>query len=778
MRTCFLLLFFFPVLLTAQDVFKSSHQQQWEFYRDNPHLAVPSVQRAPMAKRSDLMKTQSMNKVVYGFHPYWQNGSETNYYFSLLTHLAYFSGDVDAATGNFTSTHSWSTSNAVTLAKQYGVKVHFCVTLFSNHATLLGSTTAKNNLINNIMTQIDLRNADGCNIDFESISGSQATAYRDFLKQLGDTLKAHNKEFVVELFAVDWNTVFPASFFTTLDPVVDYYFMMLYDYWYSGSTTAGPSAPLMSTSNTSYRHVLRSIKAYTDIGCPAAKIIAGFPSYGNDWPTVSSARLAATTATSSSRTYTVVKNNYIDTIAASNQFFDATFNTPWYRYVNGGSWRQVWYDDSLSWAHKFDSIKVKNVAGTGMWALGYDGTEPELWGAIRNAFASEPNAAHTLFDDFENGVGRFDKYPRWSGSTTGIDIASSESWTNDITLNGQGALEVVLKDSSETSVNWSVRLNSGGSSRANNVQFAKNGYIGFWMKTSSAPSGAQVAVTIDDQRNNITDKTELSSKLTVNNDGAWHLYEWNLGGTGWSSFSGGNGVLDSALLSLDAIMAYAPNGSPDWTFVIDDVSYNSPSPLPVELMNFTGAAGSRSVQLNWRTASETDNYGFHVERKEVSGFTVDLNPEISNPEWEQIGFVPGSGTSNTAREYSFTDGSVPAGEYLYRLRQIDRNGAYKYSHELLVSVVAAPEQFRLDRNYPNPFNPSTTVGFTLHVSGLTTLKIYDALGREVSTLVNEHLEAGVYHERTFNASHLASGIYFARLTSGGASRMQKMMLVK
>ncbi len=82
------------------------------------------------------------------------------------------------------------------------------------------------------------------------------------------------------------------------------------------------------------------------------------------------------------------------------------------------------------------------------------------------------------------------------------------------------------------------------------------------------------------------------------------------------------------------------------------------------------------------------------------------------------------------------------------------------------------------QNYPNPFNPSTTLGFTLQVPGLTTLKIYDALGRELATLVNEHLEAGVYHERTFDASHLASGIYFARLTSGGTSQMKKMSLIK
>ncbi|MFZ4622472.1 MAG: T9SS type A sorting domain-containing protein, partial [Bacteroidota bacterium] len=89
-----------------------------------------------------------------------------------------------------------------------------------------------------------------------------------------------------------------------------------------------------------------------------------------------------------------------------------------------------------------------------------------------------------------------------------------------------------------------------------------------------------------------------------------------------------------------------------------------------------------------------------------------------------------------------------------------------------------PVLFQLEQNYPNPFNPSTTLGFTLQVSGLTTLKIYDALGREVSTLANENLEAGVYHERTFNASNLSSGIYFARLVSGNNSQIKKLSLIK
>ncbi len=728
------------------------------------------------------MKAQSMNNVVYGFHPYWQNGSESNYYFSLLTHLAYFSADINAATGGFTTTNNWATASVITQAKQYGVKVHLCLVLFSNHSTLLNSTAAKNNLIQNTLTQLAVRGADGVNIDFESMSSTVRDSFRIFMKQFGDTLKARGYEFVIELPAVDWSSIsdgvglFDATFFSTLNPVTDFYFAMLYDYWWSGSATAGPNSPLLASNNTSIRHVLRSVDRYLATGCPANKFIAGFPSYGRDWRVKSTAALADTLGSSPSvsRTYTVVKNNYIDTIPANRQFWHTTYNTRYYNYVDSGKWRQVWYDDSLSWGKKFDSIKVKNVAGTGMWALGYDGSEPEMWGALKTAFASTPNVANTSFDDFETSVGNFDKYPRYSGSTSGIDITSSQAWTNDIANNGQGSLIVVLKDSVETPINWTVRLNSGGSSRANNIQFSNSGYIGFWMKTSSAPSGAQVAITIDDERNGSTDKTELSLKQNVVNDGAWHLYEWQLPGSGWTSFSGGNGVLDSATLSLDAIMLYAPNASSDWTLYIDDVSRNSSGTLPVELVDFSGFNKQLNVHLNWKTAAEVDNYGFEVERK-----TID-NGKLTIDNWSKIGFVEGSGTSNTARSYTFVDAVIKSGTYTYRLRQIDRNGAFRYSPEMNVTITGYPKSYSLEQNFPNPFNPATTIQFAIPdgaAGDVVTLKIYDMLGREVTTLVNEQKESGIYSIQ-WNATGLASGVYFYVLSTKNFRGVKKLSLLK
>jgi hypothetical protein len=91
---------------------------------------------------------------------------------------------------------------------------------------------------------------------------------------------------------------------------------------------------------------------------------------------------------------------------------------------------------------------------------------------------------------------------------------------------------------------------------------------------------------------------------------------------------------------------------------------------------------------------------------------------------------------------------------------------------------SVPIEFALLQNYPNPFNPSTSISFTLQVPGFTTLTIFDAVGRKVAVLLNEHLEAGVLHQRTFDASGLASGTYYARLVSSGEYRTRKLFLVK
>ena len=194
--------------------------------------------------------------------------------------------------------------------------------------------------------------------------------------------------------------------------------------------------------------------------------------------------------------------------------------------------------------------------------------------------------------------------------------------------------------------------------------------------------------------------------------------------------------------------------------------------LPVELASFTATTDRLNVELNWKTATELNSGEFDVERQ----LTNDLHPAASA--WSKVGSVGGHGTSNAPHTYSFTDNIGSAGTYSYRLKQIDHNGAFTYSQEVQVQVGAAPRVFALAQNYPNPFNPTTNIQFTVPSNGKTRLTVYNTLGQEVAVLFDAVATAGDYHQATFDASHLASGIYFSRLEFGGKMQVKKMLLLK
>jgi uncharacterized delta-60 repeat protein len=202
---------------------------------------------------------------------------------------------------------------------------------------------------------------------------------------------------------------------------------------------------------------------------------------------------------------------------------------------------------------------------------------------------------------------------------------------------------------------------------------------------------------------------------------------------------------------------------------------SSDNPLPVELTSFTAVTKKQGVELVWKTATEVNNYGFEIEKSRIQ--KSEVRSQNTTETWSKAGFVEGNGTTNGAKQYSFTDKNLSAGEYLYRLKQIDRDGKFTYSQAVEVSIANTPKDFTLEQNYPNPFNPSTVIGYQLPVSSHITLKVYDAIGREVAALVNEVKEAGSYSV-TFDASKLSSGIYFARLQSGDKVQLKKLILIK
>ena len=197
------------------------------------------------------------------------------------------------------------------------------------------------------------------------------------------------------------------------------------------------------------------------------------------------------------------------------------------------------------------------------------------------------------------------------------------------------------------------------------------------------------------------------------------------------------------------------NNNPN-TFDINNIVLSEPinlleAPLPVDLLSFTYKINGYNVNLNWSTASEANNKGFQIERKSVS-----------DGNWKSIGFVEGAGNSNTEKKYNFEDRKLNTGKYQYRMRQIDFNGNFSYKNLNTEIIMGLPKKFNLSQNYPNPFNPSTKIDYELPLDSKVKVIIYDALGREIRTLVNDNQKAGIYTV-DFDAKNLSSGFYFYRM---------------
>lgn len=224
-----------------------------------------------------------------------------------------------------------------------------------------------------------------------------------------------------------------------------------------------------------------------------------------------------------------------------------------------------------------------------------------------------------------------------------------------------------------------------------------------------------------------------------------------------------------------------------------DGSIKTETTFSVELTFFSASLNWKSITLDWQTATEVNNYGFQIERSLVSS-------DPSLVKWENIGFVQGSGNSNSPKSYSFKDLNPPSGYLQYRLKQIDQDGSSKYFetvakiHSTFTDVKdkKLPYEFALQQNYPNPFNPSTKIQYAVGSGSVgnmsqsseqfVTLKVYDILGNEVATLVNEYKTPGYYAVEfsgsSGNGSNLAAGIYIYQLKTKNFVSTKKMVLLK
>lgn len=326
--------------------------------------------------------TDSLTKIVYGFHPFWMGSAYKSYYFSLLTRVAYFSYNIDENNGLATEEFNWANSDIVSYAHKQGCKVDLTVTCFGQQKTekFLTNTKAQITFIQNITEQLSKKNGDGINLNFEEIQGKYITNFTAFIKSLSLALKKANPEyyFSICLPAIDWSGVYSID---EIASSVDLFILMGYDFSGDNSKYAGPNAPLYS--NSGGLNISNSIKTWIEKGVSPSKLVLCVPYFGNEWNTQDAVIPSQAIAFNGSVTYREFASKYRDTYKS---YFDSVSSSMYTIFRRDSTWIQLWYDDEPSLSQKYDFVNNQKLGGVAIWALGYDNGFPSLWNLLKRKF--------------------------------------------------------------------------------------------------------------------------------------------------------------------------------------------------------------------------------------------------------------------------------------------------------------------------------------------------------------------------------------------------------
>ena len=319
--------------------------------------------------------TPNVKKLVFGWMPTFSSASSLHW--DLLTHVAWFANSCSAA-GAYRGSSAWPNTQLVNSAHAAGVKVQLSVTCFSTasiHASVSNAQAFADALANDMAAG----NADGVDLDFEGLPHADRDAFTTLVQLIATAVKAKNPAAEVSLAmpAVNWGGNYDL---TGIANAADQLVIMGYDYHWGGDSQAGPVAPLLDGSpwNGAGISVTKSVDAYLSAGVPAAKLLLAVPYYGYEWQTDATTIPANATSTGVAKLY---KN--ID-VTTAPPLWDTGSQTPY--FVDASAPSQLWFDDADSLAMKYDLVNQRGIAGIGIWALGYDGTRPELWDLIHNRF--------------------------------------------------------------------------------------------------------------------------------------------------------------------------------------------------------------------------------------------------------------------------------------------------------------------------------------------------------------------------------------------------------
>ncbi len=375
MRT--LVLAFLPLVALSQvmEQPKGIHQIEWERRQtEGPAVKGDGSQPryGPLGPRPQVL----VERTVYGYSPYWT--SDQFLHFNKITHYACFSVGVNGDgslnnSHNFPQTWAWGISHA----HRTGVKVILCATCFNGATIHSIVTTGATNAINNLLNMVRSAGIEGVNIDFEGVPGADRANLTIFMQQLAAAFRPYGLEVTIATPPVDWSNAFD---YRAIADTTDGVFIMGYNYHYSGSSEAGPCAPLAGWGTYNIRWTTTDYLVKTNYN--RGKIILGLPYYGYEWPTETGSAHSRTTGSGSATIYA----DAVPRARARGERWDGESQTPWYAWQSGAQWYQGWFDNEQSLLVKYDDLNRNRLVGSGMWALAYDGARQELWAAIMSAF--------------------------------------------------------------------------------------------------------------------------------------------------------------------------------------------------------------------------------------------------------------------------------------------------------------------------------------------------------------------------------------------------------
>jgi spore germination protein YaaH len=805
----------------------SVHRSFLEMYRADTIFAPagPGYTIPPRA----LRKPAGLSHEVFGYLPYWFASRWRLIDYSLVSTIAYFSAEANGD-GTIGSTRGWprtpgdpaASADVVAMIEEAhtkGVRVVLCVTLFDAGSieALVGSPTARTALIRNSLALVQAGGGDGVTIDFEGIPGAARDGVTEFMRALADTFHAHIPGSQVSCSPTDFDTRSGDWDIAAIAPFVDLFFFQGYGYGYSGSPVTTPVGLL---PNTAFWGGL-NITTLIDFVLPrigTEKVLLGLPHFGYRWPCVSGDPKAATTGSG-------VAFYYPDAVAAvatyGRQWETAALN-PWYRYESGGSWFQGWYDDPESMEQKYRFALEKGLRGVGMWSLGMDGANHEIWDQLAHYFTDStfvlPEPRTPVLAVVKDTVPSGTIVVRWSAAAeehlggfrlflTGIADAASPPYLDEGTLTAEvreavlGGLppdstlfvRLVAVDTSgtrtsDTSDSYPVRIGPGsrylivdGFDRVTaSYSIPRHTFAGVYADALSANGRTFDTGDNDAVRDG---RVPLEGYAGV----VWFLGDESVADRTFDAAEqaviagflegGGRLFVTGSEVGYDLGRSGSPNYSPAWfttylkaVYAGDDAGTTSCTGIAgSDFEGITGTFGQTYVE-------DYPDY-FQPAGGGAGALYYNSGPLIAGIQYRG---AFGSGTNEGCLVYmGFPFETM--GVRSERLALMERTVGFLEGSATGIRTDASPATFSLEQNFPNPFNPTTTVEFTLSRGGPVSLTVYDMLGREVVRLVEGYRDAGrhrVLFESPFARSPHASGFYVYRLLTREGALQRTMLLLK